>query len=219
MIYHPAKRLISLGEMAAIVAGGKCLCQRKYDGQLAAVQIGQSVIIAEWMRGEISGHHYTASDRAMFARFGDWFAAITIAECGGVNCLNLTTEARQAMLSGVLHKCPPNVILAETVTDVEAVMASGAEGVVAHGWGDAWGNMIAYKSESIWLCRVTRKGATQSVGIADANTGADLGQVKLGGGKCDQITIGSLIRVAGMGLTDAGKIRQPVACREWLVSI
>ncbi len=43
------------------------------------------------------------------------------------------------------------------------------------------------------------------------------GRVTLRGGKCDQVRIGSLIRVEGMNLTAAGKIRQPAPAREWLV--
>jgi hypothetical protein len=53
----------------------------------------------------------------------------------------------------------------------------------------------------------------------DAETGQDRGRVKMGGGKCDQVRIGSIIRVEGLGLTDLGKIREPRACREWLVKL
>jgi hypothetical protein len=55
------------------------------------------------------------------------------------------------------------------------------------------------------------------VGICDDATGADRGKVTLRGGKCDQVRIGSIIRVEGMGLTSVGKIRQPQPCREWIV--
>jgi hypothetical protein len=69
-----------------------------------------------------------------------------------------------------------------------------------------------------YRCRVISTGATQSVGIADAETGADRGHVTLRGGKCDRVRVGSAIKVEGMGLTAAGRIREP-RCTEkvWLV--
>lgn len=214
---HPQKRLVTLDE-ARQWSPADYLIQRKYDGELAALPLDRSVILAEFMRRPVSGHFYTKSDLEMFARWpGGWWAALTVAECGTVPCLNLPAAARWAMLQGLSSKFTPDIILAEVVANVDLAMAAGAEGVVAHAWRDPWGAMLAHKAESIWTCRVTRVGGSQSVGIADAQTGIDRGSVKLGGGKCDQVRVGSLIRVAGMGLTDAGRIRQPVACREWLV--
>ncbi len=216
-IPHPQKRLVKLDEARRWTSRGH-LIQRKYDGELAALNIGRAVIAAEFMRRPVSGHFYTKSDLEMFAKWpGGWWAAITVAECGTVPCLNLSTEARYSMLLGLSAKFTPDIILAETVTNVDAVMAAGAEGVCAHGWDDAWGIFDAHKAESIWTCKITRTGASQSVGIADAATGEDRGNVTLRGGKCDLVRVGSIIRVAGMGLTDAGKIRQPNPCREWLV--
>ena len=47
------------------------------------------------------------------------------------------------------------------------------------------------------------------------------GAVALRGGKCDQVRVGSIIKVEGMGLTAAGMIREPRVCRDtatsWLV--
>ena len=96
-------------------------------------------------------------------------------------------------------------------------LKAGAEGVVAVDWSAPWGNLVAHKANSIHTCRITSTSGKQSVGIADAATGQDRGRVKLGGGKADQVRVGSIIRVEGMGLTDAGKIRQPQPCREWLI--
>ena len=216
---HPKKTLVTLAE-ARQWSPHDYLILRKYDGEFNLLAYGGNFILAEFMRRPISGHLYTKSDLEMFRRWpGGWWAALTVMECGGVPCLNLSTEARWAMLQGLSAKFTPDIVLAEVVTDVGAAMAAGAEGVVAHAWGQAWGFMLAHKAGGIWLCRVTRTGGSQSVGIADAATGADLGNVTLRGGKCDQVRVGSLIRVAGMGLTDAGKIRQPEPCRDWLLKV
>ena len=218
---HPQKQLVTLAE-ARRWRPEDYLILRKYDGEFFALTgIGQSIVIlAEFMRRPISGHFYTKSDLDMFARWpGGWWAAFTVARCGRVDCLNLPTAARWAMLKGLSTKFTPDIIMAEVVTDVDTALAAGAEGVCAHAWGEVWGKMLAHKVEGVWLCRVTRKDSSQSVGIADAATGADLGNVKLGGGKVDQIRVGSLVRIGGMGLTTDGKIRQPAPCRDWLVKV
>jgi len=77
--------------------------------------------------------------------------------------------------------------------------------------------------EDIFLCRVCSIGGSQSVGIevVECQSGGNIHPapcfVPLQGGKVDQVRVGTLIRVSGMGLTAAGKIREPKACREWLV--
>lgn len=210
--------MVSRGEMQAIIEAGGHMAMRKYDGQFATVQIGGAVIIAEFMRGEISGHHYTASDRAMFARCpAGWYAAITLAAVHGENVLGLPTRTRWGILSSYVSMFPPDVVMAEVVTEVAAALAAGAEGVCAHDWGEPWGNMACVKVNTIYTCRVSSVGNAQSVGIVDAETGQDRGNVALRGGKCDRVRAGSIIRVDAMGETDAGKLRQAVPCREWLV--
>ena len=217
------------------------LYQRKYDGELARVRIGGgATVLAEFMRPK-SGGFFTAADRAMHARFPlGWWAAITVEELHGENVLHESTAWRWAHLKALAPKFAPDMILAEVVTDVDAAFANGAEGCVGHAWGAPWGDMVAVKQAGVWMCRVTSVGSTQSVSISrlkakgsmlKENSGkwenlefsiqpsdfVPAGRVKLGGGKVDQVRVGSIIRVEGMGLTDAGKIRQPVACREWLV--
>ena len=99
------------------------------------------------------------------------------------------------------------------------VLAAGGEGVVRKDAGATYFDaMQACKRGGIWLCKVVGHcGGTQSVFIADAETGADRGKLTLRGGRCDQVRAGSLIRVEGMNLTEAGKIRQPQPAREWLI--
>jgi hypothetical protein len=104
---------------------------------------------------------------------------------------------------------------------LRSVLDTGGEGCVLKGWNASYFSpMLAAKRGGVWTCRVTGHVAgTQSVFIEDAETGEDRGKVTLRGGKCDQCGKGSIIRVAGMNLTSAGKIRQPQPAREWLVKI
>lgn len=214
---HPRKTLVSLDE-ARQWSAADYLVQRKYDGELATRRVGNAVLLGELVRAK-SGAFLTAPDRARIDRHGSFFAAFTILSIDGANVLEFSTAHRWRALGELVPSFPPDVVLAEIVHNVTWAMAGGAEGVCAHAWGDAWGSMLCHKAGGIWTCRVTRIGNTQSVGIADAETGAARGNVKLGGGKCDRVRVGSVIRVEGMGLTDKGLIRQPVLCREWLVTL
>lgn len=115
-------------------------------------------------------------------------------------------------------------------------------------WGEP---MEACKRLETFYCLVTGLHAGQSVQIAlvghpcrDAQNSAvrsmlptpsetvDLGHwtldsatpcgnVKLGGGKCDKVRIGSILKIEGFGLTREGKIREPRPCRDtatsWLI--
>ena len=214
---HPKKRLISRGEMAAIIAGGNFLCQRKYDGVLARRTFENVTLLGELVTAR-SGAFLTPADRALIAAHGSFFAAFTVETVDSENVLPVSTTIRSCVLNGLAERFPADIIQAETVTDIDAAMQSGAEGVCAHSWGDSWGEMLAHKANSIYVCRVASVGNSQSVGIVDAATGEARGNLKLGGGKADRVRVGSVIRCEGMGLTDKGLIRQPVACREWLVT-
>ena len=187
--------------------------------------------MAEFMRPK-SGGFFTAADHAMHARFPlGWWAAFTVEELHGENVLHESTAWRWGCLGKLAPMFAPDMVLAEVVADVDAAFAGGAEGVVGHAWDAPWGDMVAVKQGGVWTCRVTSVGSTQSVAISrlkakgsmlkedgDEDSGwIPCGCVKLGGGKVDRVRVGSIIRVEGMGLTDAGKIRQPVVCREWLV--
>ena len=124
---HPEKTLVTLAE-ARQWSPHDYLILRKYDGEFNLLEYGGNFILAEFMRRPISGHLYTKSDLEMFRRWpGGWWAALTVMECGGVPCLNLSTEARWAMLQGLSAKFTPDIVLAEVVTDIPAAMAAGAE--------------------------------------------------------------------------------------------
>ena len=213
---HPAKVLASAEELQSLIDGGAGIAQRKYDGCLARLDIGGGTVLLGERMAARSGAFLTAVDRADLARFGGtFFAAFTVESWQGQPVLNLAESERMAMLNGLT--LPAGVILAESVGNVAAVMASGAEGVVFRNGTSGWSSMAAHKAEGIWLCKVTRIDGTLSVGIVDAETGEARGNVTLHSG-VDQVRLGSIIRVAGMNLTKDGKIRQPTKCRDFLVS-
>lgn len=217
---HPRKQIVTLAD-ARQWSPTDYLIQRKYDGELSTRRMGNAVMLGELVRAK-SGAFLTNDDRARIDRHGSFFAALTLLELDGRNMLAESTRTRWSELCATLCREPRDgdLVVADVIAPeiIEACMKSGNfEGVCAHGWGDAWGSMLCHKANAIYVCRVASTGGTQSVGIADAATGAARGNVKLGGGKCDRVRVGSLIRIEGMGLTDKGLIRQPVACREWLV--
>ena len=211
---HPSKTIVTLAE-ARQWSHGDFLVQRKLDGELDKFTIAGADILCEFMKRK-SGGFYTADDEAMFAKFPNgWRAALTVAAIHGENVLHKSNYERWNTLRHLSRDFPDDIIIVEQCDVPENLTTE--EGYVAHSWDAPWGTMQAVKQATIYVCRVSSMGGTQSVGIADAATGAALGNVKLGGGKCDRVRVGSLIRVEGMGLTDKGLIRQPVCCREWLV--
>ncbi len=226
---HPNKTLIPFAERSQLECSDGLLT-RKYDGEtgdrrLENVQImvasprrGNVRLLGEFMRTEISGHFYTAADRAMFRSHPQgWFAVFRIMEIEGVNVIGWSTRQQRMLLCDMQHDFPPDMILAELVKDIGYVIGQGAEGVCWCDWEAPFGEMLCVKQNQIYNCRVTRTDSTQSVGICDAETGADRGNVKMGGGACDQIRVGSIVRIEGVGLTVKGLIREPKKCREYLV--
>ncbi len=111
----------------------------------------------------------------------------------------------------------------KTPDEIEQIMASGAEGVVAKPLDAPYGSMECYKALQIRKCAVLRIGPSQSVEIIASGNDEDVvtGFVKLGGGKVDKVRVGSLIKVESLGLTSNGKLREPRICTDtpdsWLV--
>jgi len=218
---HPRKHLVTLAE-ARGWSPVDYLIQRKYDGELSTRRVGNAVLLGELVRAK-SGAFLTNDDRQRIERHGSFFAAFTLLELNGRNMLTESTRTRWNELCATLCREPRDgaLVIADVIAPeiIEACMMSGNfEGVCAHGWGDTWGSMLCHKVESIYVCRVTATGGTQSAQICDAVTGEARGACKFGGGAIDRIRVGSVVRIAGMGLTYSGKIRQPVLCREWLVN-
>jgi predicted DNA-binding WGR domain protein len=218
---HPRKTIVTR-ETARLWSPAEFLIQRKLDGCFATRQHAGYTLLGELVSAR-SGAFLTTADRALIAKHTSFFAAFTVSGLAGANMLEMDTRTRWRALQSLARGFPADMVLAETVSDVDAVFAAGGEGCVAHPWGGVWPDMLACKVNGIYLCRVVETGATQSVRLCDAVTGQDRGSCKMGGGKCDQVRArsancdGSVIRVESMGLTESGKLRQPVLASEWLV--
>ena len=229
IVAPPAKRLVTVTEAAEWHGQA----WRKMDGIFATATFrapsggGKGGMIAD-LQVEImqkrSGGLYTPSDLDRFARFGVWYAICDVLAVDGLDIKAEPTRRRwhYSRQLATLLRASDGVFLADFGSGggfAEKCLADGGEGAV---WKDPdapYGQMVAVKRGGIWTCRVSSIGSTQAVGIMDAETGQDRGRVKMGGGKCDQVRIGSIIRVEGLGLTDLGKIRERRACREWLVKL
>lgn len=228
----PVKTLVPI-ESATLWRPDEARLTRKYDGEFEARELGGALFAGEWVRRK-SGGCYTASDLARLAAWGEFYAVFDCLAVPGQWLGNRPLQVRQAALNDRAGAFDgQRVILAETVVDVAAALAAGAEGVCRNEWGAPYGAMLAVKRGGIWLCRVSRLGGTQAAEIerAEQTDGETFniehstsniqwkpaGRVKLGGGKIDRVRPGSLVRIEGMGLTDGGKIREPRPCREWLV--
>ena len=222
-VQHPRKTIVT-----AFPDGGRRT--RKYDGEFSVIDVAGCTVLAERVTAK-SGAFLTAEDRALIAQHGAFYAVFDVAVCHEQTVLFNPTAERAGILDSVFNAefnlgnlflmiggIP--VIQAEFVEEsAESVIARGGEGVCWQDWSAPYGEIQVIKAASIYVCRVRQAAAgTQSVFIVDAVTGEDRGKVALRGGKCDQVRAGSIIRIEGMGLTDAGKIRQPNPCREWLVS-
>lgn len=135
------------------------------------------------------------------------------------------------------------IVLAESSTDplfFNHVIAAGGEGIVAKDWqSDYFAPMLACKRMETHYCVVVGFcGGTQSVRVAPMHGGMSLvglvredvlkvvacveeSKVSLFGGKIDRVRVGSIIKVEAMGLTAAGRLREPRVCQDspdsWLV--
>ena len=213
-IPKPRKIAVTLASGRAW-SGGGFLYLRKYDGcwHPGGLAFNGHVLIVERMRPDA-------------AHTAPWFAAHSVASIAGQNVLNEPTRARWRDLCLMAMDFPAHVELAECGHGgefVQTVIEAGGEGVCAFDLDAPWGEMWVCKR--IWegVCMVTGFcGGTQSVTIADPATGQARGRVALRGGKCDQVQLGSMIKVQGVNLTAAGQVREPRLCRDapgsWLVS-
>lgn len=214
---HPKKTLVTLAEARAW-SPFEYLVQRKFDGELATRTVGNAVLLGELVTNR-SGAFLTASDRAMLFDHGSFFAAFTVAEIDGQNMLEFSTVHRWRALLELVPQFPADVVLAHQTNAPSSLTTE--EGYCAHAWNAPFGEMLCHKVLSQWICRVSETGKTQSVSICDATTGQARGKVKMSGGRCDRLRVGSLVKIEGLGLTDGGLIREPRPCMDtqdsWLV--
>ena len=199
-----------------------CRLTRKYDGEFCVREIAGRIILGELVKPK-SGGFFTPLDRLWLETFGEFFVGWDCVAVNGEYISHLPMRQRLNHLSAsICQDSDSGIAIAETVVDVDAVFAAGGEGVVRNEWSAPYGQISVCKVGEIYLCRVCSIGGSQSVGIEvmDVQPGGIQPKpcfVPLRGGKCDQVRVGSLIRVEGMGLTNDGKIRQPNPAREWLV--
>lgn len=208
---------------------GAMLYLRKYDGEFSTMTLPEGTVLLGEKMTRKSGGLYTPEDESMFLRHGSWFAAWDIVQFDGEDVSQEPGAYRWGMLSKVVpraHSEAAPVILAENYHDGYAalldILEVGGEGVVARGWQDPYGEIQAAKRLQTFRVVVTGfVPNSQSVTVADAETGEPRGAVTLRGGKCDKVRVGSVLKVEGMGLTEAGKIREPRPCSDapgsWLV--
>lgn len=122
---------------------------------------------------------------------------------------------------------------------LEAILRDGGEGVVAKHLDAPFGvQWFKCKRLEKFYCVVTEGPCGgQSVGIGMLRDQSNIpldssfilhpssftpaGRVALFGQKCEQVRVGSILKVEGYGLTPAGKIREPRPCKDtatsWLV--
>lgn len=242
----PTKQLVSRDQFAALDPS-HWLIQRKYDGdfhclRLSARDNSVGTVLCEKMKPK-SGGIFTAADRAMFQHFPDgFFVALTIESMCGQNLLHEPNAWRLELLRALHTKIAaerPDIILADTLVNFPPAtfhqqLSIGSEGLVAHPCGGAWGPMLCYKRGEIFLVRVTKLWGGKSVEFHETGHSVMMrgqlhaikdrvhpahGRVPVSAQVADQLKIGSVIRVEGLGQTDDHKIREPKLCREWLVHI
>lgn len=142
-------------------------------------------------------------------------------------------------IGGLVHRVPTLNYQPSTLNEI---LAAGGEGIVRKRLDAPWGTpMEACKRLETFICVVTGINAGQSVQIAltgahresrefssaeasalsASSCSIPCGSVSLFGGKCDQVRVGSIIKVEGFGLTREGKIREPRPCKDtptsWLI--
>ena len=222
---HPVKTLVT--KDVARTWGNDCRLTRKYDGVFAVREVAGYTLLGEIVRPK-SGGMFTASDQALMAECGEFFAAFDCVGCFGCSIAHESTHTRVSRLN-LLPDWPAEFgcVIAETVTDIDDVLAAGGEGIVRQEWRAPYGQITACKRGEIYLCQVTEApGQSQSakVRILAAESGDRAGiidgvttSVRFGGGKADRIHVGSIVRVESVGLTSVGKIREGKLASEWLV--
>lgn len=235
----PKKIIVPLAEGIAWGENPEYIYQEKLDGRFAlgvvemknqppcALLAGELVVDPNLPRGEI-------------------FHAFDCLEFLGADIRNLPLSERLHALDRVFTSAL--FILPSTFTYVRSerdggkmlreVLARGGEGVVRKALAGKWGEpMEACKRLETFTCVVTGMNAGQSVQIAripsptselsvegsmlNVSPPTPCGSVSLFGGKCNQVRIGSILKVEGFGLTRAGQIREPRPCKDtptsWLI--
>lgn len=188
-------------------------------------------IYQEKLDGKFHHHRDTETQSALV---GEWMPARGMAEAGfiawdiveyrGADVRGMPLTTRLWMRDEI---CRINCIQAVATwwnggRLLETVLARGGEGIVRKLPGATYFEaMIACKRLQTWVCRVVALDhATGGAAIADAGTGEKRGTVPLRN-RAGQCRVGSIVKVEGLELTAAGKIRDPRPCKDtpssWLI--
>jgi hypothetical protein len=223
----PEKRLVSL-EQARMWSPADYLIQVKCDGEFKACHLDGPMagwlFAGEWVTPR-SGQMLTAHHEAWLQQHpAGIFIAFDVLATAEWDCRNEPTKERWIRLRGAQEFFPINWFLLEVYNGpdfIDRVLAGGGEGVVAKGWQDPYGAMLAVKRLKEYTVVVTQIDHRLSVGIAERVGGVllDRGRVNLGM-NVDKVRLDSKIRVVAMDVFDSGKLREPrVAQGEWLVEL
>jgi len=198
-ISHPAKICIPLEQALREWKGAGCY-QLKMDGVFTVRRVSDGILVGETVRGE-----FTAFDCVEYMG-GDMrpYPLETRLQCRNTLCSRdgITTVAT-VNTNGAAY--------------LQHVLANDFEGVVLKSSGSYYETMTACKRNQIHVCRVTSIGPGQSITVADAATGVARGCVPAGGGKCDRLRVGNIVRVECETIHDSGLFRGAKLCREYLL--
>lgn len=205
-IAKPRKIVVPISEDLAWENDGEHIYEQKMDGVFAVREVrGEnfqvSIIAGEQMR---SGEFH-AFDCPQF-------------NCEDIRALPLRERLKMLNTLFLSHSnayiIPPHFRIVPALnyqpSTLNEIWQRGGEGIVRKRLDAPWGTpMECCKRLETFHCIVTARGNGQSVEIADSTTMQPRGNVKLGGGKCDRVRVGSILKIEGFGLTSAGMIREP----------
>ena len=172
-------------------------------------------------------YHKDAETRSLFSgemMAGGRFVAWDVLEHDGEDVRGRGALERVRLLASLCLRA--SVVMVPTAADggalIQDVLARGGEGVVRKlASASYFDPMEAAKRLQTWRCVVTALDySTGGARIADELTGEDRGTVPLRN-RAMACRVGSLVKVEGMELTAAGKIREPRPCKDtetsWLI--
>ena len=205
-VQHPTKVCVPLAIGLAWGNDG-ALYAEKLDGRFTVRNVPRGVLVGETVHGVFTAFDCVELDGQDLRRrgYGERYAA-----------------ARELCDVFAFFIVP---IFANGGELLRTVLKRGGEGIVRKDPQSTYYDaMTACKRLETWRCRVTGfKSGTQTVQIADADSGESRGAVALRGGKVDRVQIGSIVKIEGLGLHASGLIRDPRPCCDtpdsWLITL
>ena len=185
-----------------------CILSRKADGQTAEITIAGQTVLCEQMR-QRSGGIYTPLDLERFMAHGDFLLAFDVNLPDGARVRREWLGDCFAVGGWVLHVGRAPCYLVEFghgPAFLAQTMASGAEGVCCRRPDASFFEPFECfkKTETHDLVVVGVDYATGSLSL-ETTDGCPRGNCP-----CRQcVPVGSIVEVAAMGLTAAGKLREP----------